>query len=173
MNIILVGFMACGKTTIGKALAEKIGYAFTDTDTLIEAQAGMSIPDIFASLGEGHFRKYEADVCQMLLKHQDGSVLSTGGGIIVNANNRALLRKAGKVIYLTVTPAQVMERVTDYTTRPMINYPDPAKRLKIVTEMLTKRDPMYRNTADFVVETVNGNPEKAVAEIVAFMRSKK
>ena len=172
MNIILVGFMACGKTTIGKALAKEIKYTFADTDELIEIQAGMSIPDIFAALGEGHFRKYEADVCQMLLKH-DGYVLSTGGGIVINPNNRALLKKTGKVVYLTATPEQVMERVKDYTTRPMINYPDPAKRLKIITDMLAKRDIMYRNTADFIVETVTGNPDKTVAEIAAYVRGKK
>lgn len=172
MNIILVGFMACGKTTVGRLLAEKIGYTFADTDALIEAQAGMSIPDIFAALGEGHFRKYEADVCQLLLKHK-GTVVSTGGGIVINANNRTLLRKAGKVIYLTVTPEQVMERVKDYTTRPMINYPDPVKRLRIVTEMLAKRDPMYTNTADLTVPTITGNPEQTVDEIVAFLKVKK
>ena len=172
MNIILIGFMGCGKTTIGKALAQEIKYTFADTDTLIEIHAGMNIPDIFAALGEGHFRKYEADICQMLLKH-DWSVISTGGGIVINPNNRALLKKTGKVVYLTVTPAQVMERIKDYTTRQMINYPDPAKRLKIITDMLAKRDVMYRNTANLVVETVSGNPEKSVAEIAAYVRGKK
>lgn len=172
MNIILIGFMGCGKTTIGKQLAEKIHYTFADTDSLIEAQAGMSIPDIFAALGEGHFRKHEADVCQQLLKHKS-AVVATGGGIIINHNNRQLLRKAGKVIYLTVTPEQVMERVGDYTTRPLINYADPEKRLRIITELLTKRDPLYRNTADFVVETVSGRPEETVEAILDYMKSLK
>lgn len=172
MNIILIGFMTCGKTSVGKLLAEKLNYTFADTDALIEAEAGMSIPDIFGALGEGHFRKYEADVCQQLLKKKS-AVISTGGGIVINANNRTLLRKAGKVIYLTVTPEQVMERVGDYTTRPMINYADPDKRLRIIKEMLTKRDPMYRNTADYITETVSGHPEQTVADILAFMKSLK
>lgn len=164
--------MACGKTSVGKLLAERLNYTFADTDSLIEIEAGMSIPDIFAALGEGHFRKCEADVCQKLLKHKS-TVVSTGGGIIINENNRKLLRKAGKVVYLTVTPEQVMERVKDYTTRPLINYPDPEKRLKIVTDLLTKRDPMYRSTADIALETVSGQPEKTVAEIIDFIKSLK
>ncbi len=172
MNIVLIGFMASGKTTIGKALAQALGLEFVDTDDLIEAVAGKKISRIFADDGEEAFRKLETEQLKQLQKTQN-KLISCGGGIVIKPENRTLLKKIGKVIFLKVKPLEVLKRVPDYTTRPLINYPDPAKRLEIIEDLLKKRDNWYNECAVLTVETTTGDIAKDKQQILKYLQRKK
>jgi shikimate kinase len=168
MNIILIGFMASGKSTIGKALAEKLGYDFVDTDELIELKAGKSISEIFANEGEQRFREYEAEVLERLGAVSE-KVIATGGGLILQEKNRKILQESQPVFFLTVTPEQVLERTPNYQTRPLINYADINKRREIIEQLLKKRDNLYRSVTDYVVETKTGDNEVALMQIMEIL----
>jgi shikimate kinase len=117
-NIVLTGFMATGKTTIGQLVAYELGRSFVDTDALIVAQAGQSIPQIFATKGEAAFRALEAQTTQYLAA-QTELVIATGGGMLVNGDNLAVLSASGCVICLTATPETIAERIQAEDGRPL------------------------------------------------------
>ena len=119
-NIVLIGFMGSGKTTIGKALEEKTDMAFVDTDELIEAYEGCKISNIFADKGETYFRRLENETLKNLLASTDNKVISTGGGIVINQANIPLLKQLGKVFYLRIKPETVVERLEGDKTRPLL-----------------------------------------------------
>ena len=106
MNIVLIGFMGSGKTTVGRALSAKSDMEFLDTDALIESKEDCKISTIFTEKGEAHFRALENAALKSLAVTKD-KVISTGGGIVSSHNNRELLKKAGKVIYLRVSPEKI------------------------------------------------------------------
>lgn len=117
--IALIGFMACGKTTVGTLLAAKLGAPFHDLDTFIVDKIRMPIADIFDSYGEAHFRRLEAHFLRVLSGEHD-IVLSTGGGVITTTQNIAELRRHFTVVYLYITPVDVLERTRGDTTRPLL-----------------------------------------------------
>jgi shikimate kinase len=168
MNIILIGFMTSGKTTVGKKLADRLSFGYCDIDARIEQSAGLSIPDIFTQRGEDYFRKLESNQLKKLQK-ETNLVIATGGGIVINSKNRALLKKIGTVVYLRVTPEDVLERVGDYRTRPLLNHDDPKKRRQVVDELLAKREPWYVESADLVLDSHTGHPEQNVEDIVQYL----
>ncbi|MBQ7944104.1 MAG: shikimate kinase [Lachnospiraceae bacterium] len=148
-NIILIGYMGCGKTTVGKNLARICGYTFLDTDEWIEEQQGRSISEIFATDGEEAFREMETQCIQTLIDGKlEGYVISTGGGMPVREVNRQLLKKLGKVIYLSVKPETVYERIKGDTKRPLLQCDDPLSKIK---DMIAMRAPAYRDGADYIV----------------------
>ncbi|MCD8039300.1 MAG: shikimate kinase [Lachnospiraceae bacterium] len=161
-NIILTGYMGCGKTTVGQRLAERIGYVFADTDGLIEKEQGRSISDIFAQDGEQTFRAMETALLnKALCDGKDGLVIATGGGLPVRAENRELIKRLGTVVYLRVKPETVYERVKGDTSRPLLQCENPLERIK---GMLLQRSPAYE-TADFIIDADSLSPEEAAAEI--------
>lgn len=164
-SIILVGYMGCGKTTVGRCivdLAKK--YTFADTDALIVAQQGRSINDIFETEGEPAFRAMETALLEKLLADKsDGLVLATGGGMPVRAENRRLLRQLGTVIYLRVMPKTVYSRIRHDTTRPLLQCDDPMGRIR---EMMENRDPAYEEAADTVLDVDSLGPREAAGEIL-------
>jgi shikimate kinase len=149
-NIVLIGFMGCGKSTIGRKLANAIGYEFLDTDELIEQKTGRKISDIFASDGEEVFRQMETDLLQELSETVTGKVLATGGGMPMREENRALMRQVGTVVFLEASIKTILERLANDTTRPLAAGKDREKRLRPLYE---KRYPLYREAAEVVVDT--------------------
>ena len=158
-NIIFVGPMGAGKTTIGKALARQLGRTFYDSDREIEERTGASIPLIFELEGEDGFRRREQSVIADLMKLH-GIVLGTGGGAVLDPKNRDHITRQGFVIYLNAPLDQLIQRTAKDKNRPLLQTADPRKKLQ---EILTNRDPLYREVADVVVET-DGGPARTVVK---------
>ncbi len=147
-NIYLIGLMGAGKTTVGRQLARRLGRCFLDSDHEIVARTGVSIPTIFEIEGEDGFRRREAQAIAELTAGED-LVLATGGGVVLNANNRRRLHDTGWVVYLNVPPALLVERTRHDRNRPLLRVPDPLAKLE---ELHALRDPLYRETAHIVVD---------------------
>ena len=147
--IALIGLPGSGKSTIGKHLSRRLGLPFVDSDHLIERRLGCSIRDYFAREGESSFRDVEESVLDELSSTHAG-VLSTGGGSVLRANNRQRLHSRCQVVYLHATPEDVYRRVRHDSGRPLLQVEDPMARLR---DLYALRDPLYRETAHFVVET--------------------
>lgn len=148
-NIFLVGMMGAGKTTVGKLLAQHSGKAFVDSDEEIQRRTGVTIQHIFDVEGEPGFRQREANAIQALVK-LDNIVLATGGGAVLNENNRAALRGNGIVVYLKSTAHDLWQRTRHDRNRPLLQTADPLARLK---ELYEQRDPLYAEVADLVIHT--------------------
>ena len=155
--------MGAGKTTIGRILARKLGKRFIDSDHEIEARTGASIPWIFEIEGEESFRRREAEVIGDLTA-QDGIVLATGGGAVLNAQSRDYLQQRGRVIYLRANVGSIMLRVSHDKNRPLLQTADPRKKLE---ELTAQREPLYRAIADLVIDTGRPNVQSMVQTILA------
>ena len=151
-NLFLVGLPGAGKSTLGRQLARRLHKRFVDTDAVLEDRLGVSIPTIFEIEGEVAFRDREQGVLTELTA-SEGIVLSTGGGVVIRAHNRALLQQNGTVMYLHATPRALLERVRHARHRPLLQTGDPLARL---TELYAERDPLYRQIADHVVASDRG-----------------
>lgn len=141
-NIILTGFMATGKTTVGKLLAKKLNREFVDTDQLIEARQGQSIPEIFADLGEAAFRQMEGDIA-LELGEREGLIISTGGRLMLDPANVATLSRKGRVFCLVATPEEIVSRLREdkNNPRPLLDTPSPEKQ---IIELLREREKGYQ-----------------------------
>jgi shikimate kinase len=149
MTISLVGMPGCGKSTVGRHLARQLGMPFADSDAELERRSGMPIADFFAERGEPEFRELEQQVIDELTQRAD-AVLATGGGAVLRAANREALHGRTHVFYLRSTPEELFRRLRHDTHRPLLQVADPLRRLR---ELFRERDPLYRRTAHFVVET--------------------
>lgn len=138
-----------GKSTVGRHLARALDLTFVDSDTEIERRAGMSVRAFFDAHGEDHFRQLEQDVIDALTV-KPGCVLATGGGAVLRKENRRALHERMTVIYLRTSPEDLFRRLRHDTQRPLLQVQDPLKKLR---ELYQTRDPLYRRTAHFVVET--------------------
>jgi 3-dehydroquinate synthase len=163
-SIFLVGLMGAGKTTIGRALAKKLNKRFVDSDHEIEARTGATIPVIFEIEGEENFRRREAEVIRELAAQPD-IVLATGGGAVLRAENRENL-KGGTVVYLRASINQILQRTGRDKNRPLLQTADPRRKLE---ELSRQRDPLYREVADFVVETNRPNVQFLVQTIISHL----
>ena len=148
-NIFLVGLMGAGKTTVGRQLAKQLNLVFYDTDHVLEERTGVRIPVIFEIEGEAGFRVREEMVIHELCA-LTGIVLATGGGAVLSAANRADLKRNGVVIYLRGSPEQLYERTRHDRNRPLLHTADPLEKLR---ELYARRDPLYRDAADVIVDT--------------------
>ena len=148
-NIILVGMMGAGKTTVGKQLAKQLGKVFTDSDEEIQRRTGVTIPHIFDIEGEEGFRARESSVINELLR-QDNIVLATGGGAILNAANRVLMKQNGIVVYLKSSVHDLWQRTRHDHNRPLLQTGNPRAKLQ---ELHDLRDPLYMETADVIIQT--------------------
>lgn len=148
-NIILVGMMGAGKTTVGKLLAKEFGKTFIDSDEEIQRRTGVTIPHIFDVEGEAGFRVRESGVIQELLK-QDNIVLATGGGAILSAQNRPMMKQNGVVVYLKSSVYDLWQRTRHDHNRPLLQTDNPRAKLQ---ELHDLRDPLYTETADIIVHT--------------------
>ena len=162
-SIVLVGMMGVGKSSIGRRLAARLGVAFVDADTEIEKAADMSIADIFARHGEAYFRSGEARVIARLL---DGGpqVLATGGGAVMNADTRAVIKAKGVSVWLSAEFDVLMRRISKRKNeRPMLQTADPAATLR---ELLVVREPVYAQ-ADITVQSREVPHDAIVSEILS------
>ena len=163
-NIVLMGFMGAGKTTIGKKLAKALGYEFIDTDEWIEKEQGRKISDIFAEDGEAAFRDMETDLLKHLQESKEKFVLSIGGGMPVREENRALLRNLGIVIYLKTSKEEIIRRVSGDKNRPLLQGGDLEEK---VTNLMNAREQIYVETAHAEVITDRKNPSEVVENIMS------
>ncbi len=148
-NIILVGMMGAGKSTVGRVLARRLKRTFHDSDLEIEARCGVRIPVIFDIEGEAGFRARESLVLEALCA-LEGIVLATGGGAVLAADNRRRIAESGTVVYLHGRPADLWQRVRHDRNRPLLAGAEPRARLEA---LYTERDPFYREVADLVLDT--------------------
>ena len=157
-NLFLVGPMGAGKSAVGRQLARMLHLEFMDSDDEIESRTGVDIPFIFEKEGEEGFRKREAKVIDELSK-VEGIVLATGGGAVLDPQSRNHLGARGFVVYLYTTVDQQLARTRRGRSRPLLENGDPRQTLE---QLMSARDPMYREVADMIVET-DGRKVKAVA----------
>jgi shikimate kinase len=147
VNLYLVGFMATGKSTVGRALAGRLGYEFYDSDIEIERLKKMSIPEIFEKEGEGAFRRYERDFIDG--GHPDSRcVVACGGGLITQPGMIDLLKQKGVVICLYATTRTILQRTQGNKSRPLLDVDDPEKR---IADLLAEREPFYRQAGTLVL----------------------
>ncbi len=149
MPIALVGMPGCGKTSVGRQLARSLGWRFVDADHEIERRIGEAIRDFFARHGEEAFREIEQETIRQLAG-ADRTVLATGGGAVLREANRRALAEGGTVVYLRSAPEDLFRRLRHDTQRPLLQVRDPLKRLR---QLFRERDPLYRDAADYVIET--------------------
>lgn len=162
-NIVLIGYMGSGKTSVGRYLEENYGYTFIDTDSLIEEKEKMSISDIFKYKGEDYFRKLETDILTNMTKNLHKAVVSTGGGMPLREENVKLLREIGKVFYLEVSADTVYERIKTDTKRPLLQVDDPYSE---ICRMLTMRTPYYQKAKDVTLPADKKNIFEISQEII-------
>ena len=163
-NIVLVGYMGSGKSTVSQTLAQKLSYEKLDTDSLIEETYESTINEIFASRSEEAFRDMETRQLEILCKEKhDGLVVATGGGLPLREINRRLLSMLGKVVYLKVSAEEVYIRIKDDTTRPLLKVDDPKEKIK---EMLKERNSFYEMSADVIINTDGKSPDVIADEII-------
>ena len=146
-NIALVGFMGCGKTAIGKLLAKKMGLVFKDTDDLIEAREGRSIPEIFKTDGEAYFRKVEKTILKQELENHSGVVYGCGGGVVLDDKNKEILKTNALVVWLYSTIETTLKRIPP-GTRPLLDCPNPEEKAR---DLLDRRLIHYSRAADLIV----------------------
>jgi shikimate kinase len=162
-NVFLIGPMGAGKSTIGRLLARELKYPFKDSDREIEARTGADIPWIFDVEGEEGFRQREEAMIAELTA-ENGIVLATGGGVVMRPANRKALAEGGLVVYLRTSVEQQLQRTAKDRQRPLLQNADPEKVLR---ELMAKRDPLYREIADLIIDTDQRGPKVVVNAIVS------
>lgn len=160
-NIFLIGLMGAGKTTIGRQLASELGLEFFDSDHEIENRTGVTVTHIFDIEGESGFRKRETAILDELTAKK-GIVLATGGGAILKPENRQYLMSRGTTVYLYANIDTLLERTAKDRNRPLLQTDNPQEKLR---ELFKLRDPLYRETADIIIDTANDSVRLAVKEI--------
>lgn len=158
-NIILIGFMGSGKTSVGIKLSYQMKRTMIDTDKWIEQRQKMTVSQIFASFGEKEFRRMETECLKKLIDSADHQIISAGGGLPLREENHQLLKRLGKVFYLKIGPEAVYERLKNDTTRPLLQVENPKERIRA---LLLEREPIYEACADVIVDV----SEKSFDEIL-------
>lgn len=166
-NIVLVGFMGSGKTTIAQMLAVKLGKTVFSTDGMIVAQEARPITDIFRDSGEPYFRRVEKEVVASVAQKTD-AIVDCGGGVVLDPENISHLKKNGSVFYLAATPEVIYSRIKDQTHRPLLHTPDPLNRIR---ELMDKRRAFYEQ-ADYTIDTNDDNWPRICDEIVGIAMRK-
>lgn len=167
-NIVLIGFMGCGKTTVGRELNKRLGYPLIDMDQIIEERAGKSITRIFAEEGEPAFRDMETDLLRELSQPDNPRrIISTGGGIVGRQENRELLHMLGYVVWLNAPRETIIARTLKHKTRPLLNTENPEDR---ITRMMAERHPLYAESAHLEVDTTGLSSREVAAGLLESAR---
>lgn len=160
-NIVLIGFMGAGKTSVGQALANVLHRPFFDTDVIVAETAGATIDTIFETLGEDAFRVLESEAISTIAAIR-GAVIATGGGALNNAANAAALTRDSLVIYLTASPQVLHDRINRSAGRPLAGLMTGVDDLE---SMLAEREPRYRAIANLIVDTTDKTPDEVKHEV--------
>lgn len=160
-NIVLCGFMGCGKSTVGKNLARKTGRKFVDMDTYIEEKAGMTVSEIFEKHGENGFRDMEHEACREL-SEMSGLIIASGGGAFTFKRNSDVFKSKDTIVLIDVELETIKYRLRNDKTRPLLQKPD---KDRVMQELYEKRLPLYKNAADITVKGKN-TPLKTAFEII-------
>lgn len=163
-NVVLIGFMGCGKSTVGIRLSYRLRRVVEDTDRRIEREQGKSISEIFAEQGEAYFRELETDLLRRMKQEPGIRIIATGGGLPMRKENRRLLHELGQVIYLQLSPETVYERLKNDTSRPLLQGEDPLGKIQ---KLMSERAPVYEETADIVINVDGNDMEKTLQMIEA------
>lgn len=147
-NIVLIGFMGCGKTSVGEALAKELSYVFLDTDQTIEEKSKQKISEIFKQYGEEYFRNLETETIECLSEQLEHHIVSTGGGLPLRKCNADILQRMGFVVYLKVSKESILRRLEGDTTRPLLMGEHVEEK---VQKLLEYREPIYEVAAHLVV----------------------
>jgi shikimate kinase len=171
MSVALIGYRGCGKSTVGKRLADRMWQTFVDTDELVVKRAGKSIRDIFEKEGEERFRQLEAEVVAEVCKLED-HVIAMGGGVVLREENRAAMKNAGlKVIYLKCEPEELLKRIeSDPDTaanRPSLT--NLAGGIEEIRSLLAVREPLYRSVKTAELDVTHLTPQDAVVYVTRLM----
>lgn len=161
-NVILIGYMGCGKSTVGVRLSYTLQQPFLDTDKLIEKKQGRTIPEIFAEDGEEVFRQMETDCVRDLTSEKKWYVIATGGGLPMRKINRKILKELGIVVYLRIRPETVYERLKEDTGRPLLQGENPMEKIE---HMIKERGPKYESCADVIIDVDGKSFEEILSEI--------
>jgi len=161
-NVVLIGFMGCGKSSVGERLAKELDFEFVDTDKKIEQENRTTISSIFAVNGEEYFRNLETSTIETMVEETNKAVISTGGGLPLRECNAAILRKLGFVVYLKVKKDTVLSRLEGDTTRPLLMGDNVDEK---VERMLAFRDPIYEVSAHMVIEVDDKSFDEIIEEI--------
>ena len=166
-NIILTGFMATGKTTVGKLLAQQLRYEFVDTDNLIVERAGQTVAEIFREKGEAAFRKMESELAREL-GQKEGLVVSTGGRLVLDPANAAALSQRGQIFCLVATPKEIFDRVSKdkHVKRPLLDSPNPMQR---IVELMQQREEDYGRFLQIV--TFGKTPDEVTRNIIGIFQA--
>jgi shikimate kinase len=165
-NIVLIGFMGTGKTTIGRLLAHRLGRPFIDSDRKIEHEHGMSIREIFDVYGEIYFRQKERMIIAKLSRYNN-AVIATGGGVVLSSENMSRLKRNSVIIALSASIEIILERTSRRNTRPLLDNLE--QREQIVNKLLKERAELYHK-ADYSIDTSNSSPQQVISEIMFFLR---
>jgi len=164
-NVILIGFMGSGKSSVGKVLADKLERKFIDMDDEIELGEEKSINDIFAEYGEDHFREIETNYLEKLLTKKN-KVISTGGGVILREENISILKRIGTVIFLHTTFESLLKNLEGDKQRPLLQSDDVEQ---VIKNLLNKREPIYFNAASMIIQTSEKSVEDIADEIIKLL----
>ena len=155
-NVYLIGLMGAGKTTVGRKLAGLLKVDFIDTDQLLEERTGVSIAHIFEIEGEQGFRDRESRLFEEI-SGGTNAVISTGGGLVLNPDNRVRMEQSGKAVYLRADIEILWKRLKNCHTRPLLQTQDPRSRLE---KLIVERDPIYLEVADHIIKVTSGSASK-------------
>jgi shikimate kinase len=161
-NIAIIGFMGSGKTTVGKILAERLGFLFFDLDNLIELSEERTIKDIFKESGEDYFRDIESDIVRRIINNKK-CVFACGGGVILRSENMRLITRKSDIVYLMISPSEAVKRLSGSIERPLLPDED---RYKRISDLFKKRSTLYSRYAEITVNNVGISSESAVEKIL-------
>lgn len=168
-NIILIGFMGSGKTSVGIKLSYQLKRTMIDTDKWIEQKQKRTVSEIFAESGEEAFRMMETECLKELVRIADKQIISVGGGLPLRSENHMLLKKLGTVFYLKASPETIYERLKLDTTRPLLQVADPQER---IYTLLEQRAPIYESCADVILEVSNRSFDEILEQINKVLRGR-
>ncbi len=161
-RIILVGMMGAGKTTVGRRLAERLGWKYVDSDAQVAAATGRTVPELFADQGEAAFRSVESRVLAAALSGRDPVVVSAAGGVVLSEANRELLVRSGTVVWLRAAPSVLARRVGAGEGRPLLDADPPG----VLAELDGQRRALYASVADITVDVDELTPPQVVDRLL-------